>query len=131
MRGARRFFLREKQVFLVGFSLAIPRFPHKSKKRLNTNLAMSYLKNSILYSPQNLLLRFYWTFLTFLVVTHSCNYFLELTLQPYCNKYSYIHVIFHEREEYFWCSLLHTLRSILTEIRFKMNICFLLYKVIS
>ena len=38
MRGARRFFSWEKQVFLVGFSLTIPRFPHKSKNRLNTSL---------------------------------------------------------------------------------------------
>ena len=38
MRGARCFFSREKQVFLVGFSLTIPRFPRKSKNRLNTSL---------------------------------------------------------------------------------------------
>ena len=38
MRGARRLFSREKQVFLVGFSLTIPRFPCKSKNRLNTSL---------------------------------------------------------------------------------------------
>ena len=38
MRGARHFFSREKQVFLVGFSLTIPRFPRKSKNRLNTSL---------------------------------------------------------------------------------------------
>ena len=33
MRVARRFFSREKQVFLVGFSLTVPRFPRKSKNR--------------------------------------------------------------------------------------------------
>ena len=38
MRGARRFFSREKQVFLVGFSLTFPRFPRISKNRLNTSL---------------------------------------------------------------------------------------------
>ena len=38
MRGARRFFSREKQIFLVGFSLTIPRFLRKSKNRLNTSL---------------------------------------------------------------------------------------------
>ena len=41
MRGARRFFSREKQVFLVGFSLTILRFPRKSKNRLNTSLDSS------------------------------------------------------------------------------------------
>ena len=40
MRGARRFFSRKKQVFLVGFSLTIPRFPRKSKNRLNTSLVI-------------------------------------------------------------------------------------------
>ena len=38
MRGARRFFSREKQVFLVGFSLTIPRFLRRSKNRLSTSL---------------------------------------------------------------------------------------------
>ena len=36
MREDRGFFSREKQVFLVGFSLTIPRFPRKSENRLNT-----------------------------------------------------------------------------------------------
>ena len=36
--GARRFVSREKQVFLVGFSIAISRFPRKPKDRLNTSL---------------------------------------------------------------------------------------------
>ena len=31
MRGATRFFSREKQVFLVGFSLTFPRLPRKFK----------------------------------------------------------------------------------------------------
>ena len=35
-----RFFLREKQVFLVGSSLAIPKFPHKPKNRLNISLML-------------------------------------------------------------------------------------------
>ena len=38
MRKARCFISREKQVFLVGFSLAFPRFPRISKIRLNTSL---------------------------------------------------------------------------------------------
>ena len=38
MRKARRFISREKQVFLVGFSLTFPRFPRISKNRLNTSL---------------------------------------------------------------------------------------------
>ena len=38
MRGVRRFFSREKQVFLVGFSLTFSGFPRKSKIRLNTSL---------------------------------------------------------------------------------------------
>ena len=38
MRGTRRFFSWEKKVFLVGFSLTIPRFLPKSKNRLNTSL---------------------------------------------------------------------------------------------
>ena len=37
MRGATRFFSRERQVFLVGFSLTFPRFPSKFKNRLNTS----------------------------------------------------------------------------------------------
>ena len=54
MRGARRFFSREKQVFLVGFSLTIPRFPHKSKNRLNASLIHLQLI-SVLYfkKPSN------------------------------------------------------------------------------
>ena len=38
MLGARRFFSREKQVFLVGFSLAIPRYIRKFKNRLSASL---------------------------------------------------------------------------------------------
>ena len=38
MRKARCFISREKQVFLVGFSLKFPRFPQISKNRLNTSL---------------------------------------------------------------------------------------------
>ena len=38
MHGASRFVSREKQVFLVGFSFTLPRFPRKSKNRLNTSL---------------------------------------------------------------------------------------------
>ena len=37
MHKARRFISREK-VFLVGFSLAFPRFPQILKKRLNNSL---------------------------------------------------------------------------------------------
>ena len=36
----------EKQVFLVGFSLTIPRFPQTSKNRLNTSLARQQLYNA-------------------------------------------------------------------------------------
>ena len=39
MRKARRFISREKQVFLVSFSLIFLRFPRISKNRLNTSLA--------------------------------------------------------------------------------------------
>ena len=42
MRKARHFISREKQVFLVGFSLAFPRFPQISKNRLNTSLISSF-----------------------------------------------------------------------------------------
>ena len=38
MRKAKRFSSREKQVFLVGFSLTFPRSPRISKNRLNTSL---------------------------------------------------------------------------------------------
>ena len=38
MRKARRFISREKQTFLVRFSLAFPRFPRISKNRLNTSI---------------------------------------------------------------------------------------------
>ena len=38
MRKARRFVSREKQVFLVGFSLTFPRFSPKTKNRLKTSL---------------------------------------------------------------------------------------------
>ena len=38
IRGARRFFLPEKKVFLVGFSLIFPRFLRKSKNQLNASL---------------------------------------------------------------------------------------------
>ena len=38
IRGARRFFSREKQVFLVDSSLKFLRFPRKSKNQLNTSL---------------------------------------------------------------------------------------------
>ena len=38
MRKTRRFILREKEVLIVGFSLAFPRFPQTSKKRLNASL---------------------------------------------------------------------------------------------
>ena len=38
MRQVRRFISREKQVFLVGFSLTFLRFPRLSKNRLNTSL---------------------------------------------------------------------------------------------
>ena len=41
--SARRFFSREKQVFLVGFSLTILRFPHKSKNRLSTSLIFEWI----------------------------------------------------------------------------------------
>ena len=41
--SARHFFSREKQVFLVGFSLTIPRFPHKSKNRLSTSLIFEWI----------------------------------------------------------------------------------------
>ena len=47
MRGARRFFSREKQVFLVGFSLTFPRFPRISKNRLNTSLALEQTRGVI------------------------------------------------------------------------------------
>ena len=40
MRGARRFFSREKQVFLVSFSLTSPRFPRISNNRLNSSLVI-------------------------------------------------------------------------------------------
>ena len=43
MRKARRFISREKQVFLVGFSLTFPRFPRISKNRLNTSLTKAAL----------------------------------------------------------------------------------------
>ena len=39
MRKARRFISRQKQVFLVGFSLIFPRIPRISKNGLNTSLA--------------------------------------------------------------------------------------------
>ena len=38
MRKTRRFNSREKQIFLVGFSLTSPRFLQISKNRLNTSL---------------------------------------------------------------------------------------------
>ena len=38
MRKAWHFISGEKQVFLVGLSLTFPRFPRKSKNRLNTSL---------------------------------------------------------------------------------------------
>ena len=39
MRKTRRFNSREKQIFLVGFSLTSPRFLQISKNRLNTSLS--------------------------------------------------------------------------------------------
>ena len=58
MRGVRRFFSREKQVFLVGFSLTFPGFPRKSKIRLNTSLQEGRL--SISFSTLLLLKRRPW-----------------------------------------------------------------------
>ena len=43
MRKAKRFILREKQVFLAGFSLTFPRFLRISKNRLNTSLTKATL----------------------------------------------------------------------------------------
>ena len=58
MRGVRRFFSREKQVFLAAFSLPFPRFPHKSKNRLNTSLKFSMiklvLKNFVIFTGKHL-----------------------------------------------------------------------------
>ena len=48
-------FSREKQVFLVGFSLTIPRFPRKSKSRLNTSLHWQVNYSVLLQPLQNLL----------------------------------------------------------------------------
>ena len=50
MRGAGRFFSREKQVFLVGFSLTIPQFPRKSQNRLNTSLLTIKIEVSMLFT---------------------------------------------------------------------------------
>ena len=49
MRGVRRFFSREKQVFLAVFSLTYPRFPRKSKNRLNNCLLLLKLVSAIFY----------------------------------------------------------------------------------
>ena len=46
MRKAKRFISREKQVFLVGFSLTFPRFPRKSKNRLNISLLVTCSKTT-------------------------------------------------------------------------------------
>ena len=44
MRKARRFLSREKQVFLVVFSLTFPRFPRISKNQLNTSLMLPQVR---------------------------------------------------------------------------------------
>ena len=52
MRGARRFISREKQVFLVDFSLTFPRFPQKSQNRLNSTLLRIMRRFNLLYLPK-------------------------------------------------------------------------------
>ena len=50
MHKSRHFISREKQVFLVGFSLTFPRFPRISKNQLNTSLEMHLRQPRVMYS---------------------------------------------------------------------------------
>ena len=85
--------------------------------------AMPCLKNNIPYS----VLKPFTAFLLDFLVLFSCNARIHLF-----SRRINIHTFdFHEHEEYFWCSILHTLCSIVTEIRFQMNICSLLHKLIN
>ena len=64
MREARRFFSREKQVFLVGFSLTFPRLSCKSKNLLNTSLGETFTYRKLCQSPKltfifNVLITYY------------------------------------------------------------------------
>ena len=55
MHGVRCFFSWEKQVFLISFSLIFPRFPCRSKNRLNNGLACwMWCNNLSLYKRRNL-----------------------------------------------------------------------------
>ena len=92
--------------------------------------AMSCLKNKISYS----LLKPFTAFLLDFLGLFNCNARMHLFSRRSPSimvQQIYIHVIFHEHEEYFWCSILHTSCSILTKIRFQMNICSLLYNFIN
>ena len=65
MRKARRFISREKQVFLVGFSLTFPRFPRISKNQLNTSLQKDKILHQLCNEIEGLL------FLLLFYTTHT------------------------------------------------------------
>ena len=64
-REARRFFSREKQLFLVGFSLTFPKFPRKFKNLLNTSLHFTCMSKRV------------WVFITTYMANNS---FLDSTI---------------------------------------------------
>ena len=98
MRKARRFISRQKQDFLVSFSLTFPRFPRVSKNRLSTSLTHLKLYNWMLQRQKQLsrcVLRKRCSENTQLIYTPvpKCNFnikvlwnFIEIALRHECSS---------------------------------------------